>query len=295
MAVQFAVLASGSRGNAALLSGSGAGLLIDLGLGPRALARRLAAAGASLEGVAGALLTHTHGDHLRDATLQALARHGIGLHCHEGHLPRLARLPGFQALDRRGLVRTYDDRPFLAPGGARVEAIPVSHDGGPTFGFRLECKEGRRGRPVAVGFVTDTGTWGDATVEALAGADLLALEFNHDVELQRRSGRSPALIARNLGPRGHLSNVQGADLLGAVLARSRPGATRHVVLMHLSAQCNRPELALREARAAVARCDGRRPAVHAACQHEAAPVLALRPGRLVRPAVAAGSFPWEAA
>ena len=49
--------------------------------------------------------------------------------------------------------------------------------------------------------------------EAMVDVDLLGVEFNHDVELQRRSGRSPALIARNLGDRGHLSNRQGADLL----------------------------------------------------------------------------------
>ena len=35
MSVQFAVLASGSRGNSTLLRAPGFGILIDLGLGPR--------------------------------------------------------------------------------------------------------------------------------------------------------------------------------------------------------------------------------------------------------------------
>ena len=35
MAVQFAVLASGSRGNSTLVCGKGAGLLIDVGIGPK--------------------------------------------------------------------------------------------------------------------------------------------------------------------------------------------------------------------------------------------------------------------
>ena len=47
MSVQFAVLASGSRGNATLVRSGGAGLLIDLGIGPRALAERLESVGSA--------------------------------------------------------------------------------------------------------------------------------------------------------------------------------------------------------------------------------------------------------
>jgi hypothetical protein len=96
--------------------------------------------------------------------------------------------------------------------------------------------------------------------------------------MQRASGRPPALIARILGDWGHLSNVQGADFLAAVLARSRPDAVRHVVLLHLSQQCNLPKLALRVARAAI-RPTGRRVAVHAALQAMAHPNLWLAPAR----------------
>ena len=53
--------------------------------------------------------------------------------------------------------------------------------------------------------------------------DALALEFNHDVALQYASGRSPRLIQRVLGDRGHLSNEQAAALLGEVLRRSPAG------------------------------------------------------------------------
>ena len=41
MAVQFAVLASGSRGNSTLVCGGGAGVLIDVGMGPKAIGERL--------------------------------------------------------------------------------------------------------------------------------------------------------------------------------------------------------------------------------------------------------------
>jgi phosphoribosyl 1,2-cyclic phosphodiesterase len=298
MSVQFAVLASGSQGNAALIRSGSCGLLIDLGLSPRAMAQRLGSVGADWGRVSGVLLTHTHGDHVSDAALCGLVRFGVPLQCHEGHLPLLADLPAFARLERMGLVRPYDDRPFLTAQGFRVEPIPLSHDGGPTFGFRVEVRPGRRGQAVALGYVADTGRWFDQTADALADVDLLGVEFNHDAELQRRSGRHPALIARNLGDRGHLSNRQGAGLVGSVLARSCRGAIRHLVLLHLSAQCNHPDLATAEARRAV-RDAGARLTVHAARQDVASPALLVTPRRRrlapAPPVERAARFPWEAA
>lgn len=282
MSVQFAVLASGSRGNATLVRSGGAGLLIDLGIGPRALESRLASVGSGWDHLAAAVLTHTHGDHVEENTLQALARRKVPLYCHEGHRPALARRAGFAELDAAGLVRAYDDRPFLTPAGHGVEPLELSHDGGPTFGFRIEAKPTRGARGVAIGYLADTGCWSAALAEQMTDVNLLAVEFNHDVDMQRRSRRSAALIARNLGDRGHLSNRQGAELVSAVLARSGRSTVRHLVLLHLSEQCNLPRLALGEARAAI-RGTGRRVLVHAARQSPAHPNLWVAPGRRPRP------------
>jgi phosphoribosyl 1,2-cyclic phosphodiesterase len=278
MPVQFAVLASGSQGNATLIQAGGAGILLDLGLGPRALARRLQSVGTGWSRVGSALLTHTHGDHVDNATMHAMVREQIALYCHEGHRATLSGLSGFRALEEAGLVRHYDDRPFLGPSGFGIEPVELKHDGGPTFGFRIEARTGRGARPVALGYLADTGSWSAGMADALADVDLLGVEFNHDVEMQRRSRRSPALIARNLGDWGHLSNEQGAGFVAAVLDRSRPEVPRHLVLLHLSQQCNQPQLALRTARTAV-RVSGRRITVHAAKQGSAHPNLLVEPPR----------------
>jgi phosphoribosyl 1,2-cyclic phosphodiesterase len=278
MSVQFAVLASGSRGNATLVQAGGTGVLLDLGIGPRALGERLRSVGSAWERISSAFLTHTHGDHVDNNTLNGMVRHGVSLYCHEGHRAALDRLSGFQALRDAGLVRNYDDRPFMTPNGLRVESLELRHDGGPTFGFRVEVKSGRDPRRVALGYLADTGSWSEGMAEALTDVDLLAVEFNHDVEMQRRSQRSPHLIARNLGDWGHLSNEQGADFLRAVHTRSAPGALRHVVLLHLSEQCNMPGLAVQTAREAV-RGTGRRVIIHAARQAPAHPNLQVEPSR----------------
>ncbi len=299
MPIQFSMLASGSRGNTALVRAGHSGVLIDFGLIPSALEGRLGEVGAGWRHISAALLTHTHGDHANPATLRWFANQKIVLYCHEGHRKNLGNRPGFMELDELGLVRHFDDRPFLTPAGMRVEPVELSHDGGPTFGFRIEARAERKARPVSVGYMADTGTWTDAMVEAMSDVALLGVEFNHDVELQRRSGRAGFLIARNLGPRGHLSNDQGAKLVSAVLKRSSPGSLRHVVLLHLSEQCNRPALAIEEATNAV-RASGRKVAVHAARQRDAFPNIHVLPGRKSRavaptaPGPASGFlFPWE--
>jgi phosphoribosyl 1,2-cyclic phosphodiesterase len=291
MPVHFAALASGSGGNAALVHGGTAGLLIDVGLGPRRLGQRLDGVGSRWEQVAAVLLTHTHGDHVTRASIRWLARRRIALICHEGHRAALQEFAGFDTLDRLRLVRYYDDRPFLTPDGSRAEALELSHDSGPTFGFRLEVRPTGRGRPIGLGYVADTGCWTPPLADALADVDLLAIEFNHDVRLQVASGRPPFLIARNLGDRGHLSNDQGAELLGEVLRRSRAGSIRQVVLLHLSRDCNRPPLALASARAAL-RQAGRRAVVYAATQDAPHPHVSIAAGPR-RPRPAPIGFPWE--
>src|SRR3954454_2845068 len=86
MMFQFAVLGSGSRGNSTLVShGEGPGMLIDIGLGPRAIDQRLQSVGSGWSRIGSVVLTHTHGDHLDSATLQTLLKRGILLYCHESH------------------------------------------------------------------------------------------------------------------------------------------------------------------------------------------------------------------
>ena len=288
MTLQFAVLGSGSRGNSALVSHEGGtGLLIDIGLGPRALEQRLASVQSNWSRISAVLLTHTHGDHVESATLQAMVRRGVMLYCHETHRDVLELDQGFQDLDRLGLVRHFDGQPFLAPSGFRVEPIPLLHDG-PTFGFRLESVARRRTRAIGIGYLADCGSWSESMADSLADVDVLGVEFNHDVAMQKASGRSPALIARNLGDWGHLSNRQAAELVRSVLKRSSRDRVGHLVLLHMSEQCNRPELAIHEAREVV-QDTGRRILIHAARQSPAHPNLIVESQRSMTQAGPAGS------
>src|SRR5262245_50817583 len=101
MTGRLTVLASGSSGNAALLETNGFGLLIDCGLPPRTLSSRLREAGASWDSVNAVILTHIHGDHWKDLTLQGLRSFRIPLYAHADHLDHLsATARAFGALEK---------------------------------------------------------------------------------------------------------------------------------------------------------------------------------------------------
>ncbi|MSR56072.1 MAG: MBL fold metallo-hydrolase [Planctomycetaceae bacterium] len=246
MPVRWTVLASGSSGNASLLECGDKALLLDAGLSPRHMATRLAAVGGDWSRIGAVILTHTHADHWHQKTFARLKELGIPLFCHAAHQRELQlRCTGFEDLQCAGLVRDYEPRCEFSPiDGVRCRPLPVSHDGGPTFGFRIEDAATDTLPSWAIGYAADLGSWDVSLVQALADVDILALEFNHDVELQRGSGRASWLISRVLGDYGHLSNLQGAQLLDACLRHSTAGRVRHVIQLHLSRQCNCPSLAM---------------------------------------------------
>lgn len=254
MGLRFTVLASGSAGNASLLEADGFGVLLDAGLGPRQLAKRLAAAGTSLQAVHALLLTHTHGDHWSDRTFAHLARRGVPVYCHPEQQESLRRYsPAFAALEADGAVRGYNpDVELVLSPALRCRPLRVRHDAGATFGFRFDGLPDLFGQPSAIGYAADLGCWNAELARALSDVDLLALEFNHDVAMEYNSGRDPRLVARVLGDEGHLSNDQAAALLGEVVRLSRPGRLRYLVQLHLSRDCNRPSLAQSAARTTLA-------------------------------------------
>jgi phosphoribosyl 1,2-cyclic phosphodiesterase len=246
-------LASGSSGNAALLEANGFGLLIDCGLHPRMLTSRLREVGSSWDKISAVVLTHTHSDHWKDLTLADLRSRKIPVHAHAAQLEQLrVSAPSFEALHRARLTRVYrDGHPVEFAPGLLVRPVRVSHDADPTFAFRIDHHDAD-GLAWGIGYASDLGCGSPELIEAFAGVDVLALEFNHDVKLERASRRPQFLVDRVLGDYGHLSNAQAGELAAEIAARSGDGFPGHLVQLHLSRECNRPELALAAGRAALA-------------------------------------------
>src|ERR1700722_15856428 len=99
MPVSFTVLASGSSGNASVLELDSCRVLIDCGIGPRQLAERLKTVGLTWSDISAVVLTHTHGDHWREATFKHLIKYRIPFFCHPHHARTLhSEIEGFQKL-----------------------------------------------------------------------------------------------------------------------------------------------------------------------------------------------------
>ncbi len=267
MSVQFCVLGSGSEGNAALLMTPHVHVLIDAGFFPDDMAARMDGTGATWESIDAVVLTHTHGDHIKKKCLTFCVTHNVRFICHERHAEQLSGGRYFKRLVEKGLLGTYngngpfevDTRPASPEDSSqpvtdalRFFPIPLPHDAPPTFGFRIEARVSiPTDRWVKIGYLADLGDGLEPIAREVSDVDLLALEFNHDVELERRSGRHPSLIQRVLGKDGHLSNDQAADFFRRVLEGGSNGGPKLLVQMHLSRDCNRPELAYKAAQEVV--------------------------------------------
>ncbi|VTS05223.1 MBL fold metallo-hydrolase [Tuwongella immobilis] len=254
MSIQFSQLASGSRGNVGFLQSGGQSVLIDVGLSPRTLQSRLATIGADVRSIRAAVLTHTHGDHWKPRSLDWLLQHRIPLFCHADHFLSMGyawtELERMKAL---GLVHFFlPNEPFRVTD--RISATPfwVSHDARPTFGFRFE-EQALFGPLWSMAYASDLGTWDQSQLQAMANVDLLAVEFNHDEAMERRSSRPRYLIDRVLGNEGHLSNRQASELVQEVVAHSRDVLLKHLILLHLSGECNTAPLARSAAEVALFR------------------------------------------
>lgn len=226
----LSVLASGSSGNCSVLvweeGPERRAALIDLGLSPRRTRSLLAPMGLTLDDITSVFLTHLDSDHFNPGWMRRdLLR--APLRMHRRHLGRAAR-EGISTL------RTEPFESEIRVGGLRASVALASHDelGVSTFRFGFETSPGE------LGFATDVGSVTPDLVEHLVGVDVLALESNYCPRLELASQRPEHLKQRIMGGSGHLSNQQSAAAARAIGPRS------HLVLLHLSRECNRPVIAL---------------------------------------------------
>lgn len=221
-------LASGSSGNALLLSWDGGHILVDAGISCRRIAQSLQTLGLSLRDLDAVCITHTHSDHI--CGLQTLLK--------RTDCPVYASAPAGRDLLRR--VVLLEDRLETAEGpffvkDCAVTAFPTSHDAPGSRGYRFDTPDG------GAGVLTDSGVITPEAEEVLPGVALAVLEANHDVEALRSGPYPHYLKKRILSPAGHLRNEDAA----AFAVKLAGAGAREIVLAHLSRENNTPAMALR--------------------------------------------------
>jgi phosphoribosyl 1,2-cyclic phosphodiesterase len=243
MSVTVTMLASGSRGNCAMVSSTRTRILVDAGISCREIFKRMKALGEDAHSLSAILITHEHSDHIyglatltkklhipifmTGATHSAWAR---AMRDENGERPKVEKLERFES-----------GHSFQV-GDIAVKPFTIPHDAADPVGFTF------RAEGIKVGIATDLGYIPLSVRDHLRGCDVLVMESNHDVEMLRVGPYPWSVKQRVMSRVGHLSNVALADFFTSDYDN---GAT-FVVLAHLSEQNNHPEIARREAEKALA-------------------------------------------
>ncbi|MGB8065385.1 MAG: MBL fold metallo-hydrolase [Candidatus Sulfotelmatobacter sp.] len=243
MGVSVSMLASGSRGNCAIVASASTKILVDAGISCRETFKRMKALGDDPHALSAILITHEHSDHvyglatlakklripifMTGATHQAWAR---AMRDENGVRPPLEKLERFESGHR------------FQVGDIAVQPFTIPHDAADPVGFTF------RAEGIKVGVATDLGYIPVSVRDHLRGCDVLVMESNHDVEMLRVGPYPWSVKQRVMSRVGHLSNVALADFF----TNDYDSNATFVVLAHLSEQNNHPEIARREAERALA-------------------------------------------
>lgn len=229
---RFLSFGSGSSGNSYVLYTDNDALMIDAGVGVRALKKHAKNYGLAMSRLHHLLITHDHADHIKC----------VGSLSHEFHLPVYATEAVHHGIDRNYCVARKVDaelRHYLVPGQAielgtfRVTPFSVPHDSSDNVGYQVEALG------VTFCIITDAGHVTEEMGQYIARANYLVLEANHDVEMLINGPYPPHLKSRIQSGTGHLNNRD----CGEAIAQNMGQQLRHVWLCHLSQENNHPELA----------------------------------------------------
>jgi phosphoribosyl 1,2-cyclic phosphodiesterase len=165
--MRFALLGSGSRGNALLVEAGETRLLLDCGFNLKEMEWRLARLGVAPEGLKGVLLTHEHSDHAHGA-FRFARRHGLAVWLTHGtHAALQSRATPAQ-------VHFVDSHAAFGIGDIHITPYPVPHDAREPVQYVFS--DGAR----RLGVLTDAGRATQHMVPMLQGCAALVLECNHD-------------------------------------------------------------------------------------------------------------------
>lgn len=201
-------------------------VLVDAGLSGKQLKERMAHLGE--QKIDAVLLTHEHGDHTR----------GLRIFLKSNQVPVYTTAATAHLVQESGVVaewKTFDAGQVFQIGDISVQTFSIPHDAVDPVGYVFSANEKRWGVVSDLGHVTHSIL---ARVQGLHG---LFIEANYDEELLSMDIKRPWSIKQRITSRhGHLSNNQTAELITKIVHEEM----KHIVLGHLSGDCNAPEKAI---------------------------------------------------
>lgn len=229
MDLSISPLFSGSKGNSIYIAGGKTGILIDAGYSCAKIGEELKKADGELSKIKGILITHEHSDHIA----------GAGAISRKFDVPIYANSLTWSAMEKRlgkiaqKNIRVIDEAVFYID-DLCIEPYATSHDAACPFGYAVSCGI----KKIAV--MTDLGKVTNKVLKAAAGASIVLLESNHDIEMLKSGPYPYSLKERILSSRGHLSN----DAAAKTALKLAKANVKGILLGHLSETNNFYELAI---------------------------------------------------
>lgn len=250
---QIAMLASGSKGNAAVIVNREQYFLVDMGLSCRELVKRLKEIQLKPEQLAAVFITHEHTDHIK----------GLATFSKKYAVPIYTSERTWRAILNRETDILRRSCHIIATNisynNVNISSFEIPHDAADPHGYIFEDME--NGGKCC--YLTDTGFVTDTVISAVKDAETLVLEANHDV-VMLKNGRYPQVLKqRILSTRGHLSNASAGMLLANMTK-----LPKHIFLAHLSEENNKPDLALQTVQGMLQEAGKLQPRIFVASQDE---------------------------
>ncbi len=252
--MKICVLASGSKGNSAYIETGKTKSLVDLGMSAGYIVKSLKSIGVDPSEIQRVFITHAHTDHVAGLKVFLKKYHPI-VYLTE----KMEKELDFEIEDK-----VYIDED-ISIDDLSVTVIKTSHDAADSNGYIFSCED------KSVAYITDTGYIHVKNFDKLKNKSVYVFESNHDVRLLREGKYPYYLQQRILGDKGHLSNKDSAYYLSNFIGEK----TEKIILIHLSEENNRPELALKTLLDTLEKKDIKKPDIEIAMQRESTELIEL--------------------
>ena len=252
--MRICVLASGSKGNSAYIETGKTKSLVDLGMSAGYIVKSLKSIGVDPSEIQRVFITHAHTDHVAGLKVFLKKYHPI-VYLTE----KMEKELDFEIEDK-----VYIDED-ISIDDLSVTVIKTSHDAADSNGYIFSSED------KSVAYITDTGYIHVKNFDKLKNKSVYVFESNHDVRLLREGKYPYYLQQRILGDKGHLSNKDSAYYLSNFIGEK----TEKIILIHLSEENNRPELALKTLLDTLEKKDIKKPDIEIAMQRESTELIEL--------------------
>lgn len=227
--IEFAVLASGSKGNSTYFKVGDYAFLIDAGLSCKKIIEKLEHLNINPSSINGVMVTHEHSDHIKSVHTFSY-KYKIPIYTTKGTF----KSGNLEEKRFYEFIEIKSGKEFSPEKGIEIFPCPVSHDAAEPVCFIINYNS------LKFSNITDLGIPTELVIRECSGSDGIVIEFNHDPQMLKMGDYPWPLKQRILSRSGHLSNGIAAELTEKLCENN----TKHIVLAHLSEDNNNPDIAL---------------------------------------------------